>query len=58
MSSISKEQTTELLKKHWKSIDEFDRKWAETGDMNYWTQLILLKKQCKEILKKYYESQE
>ena len=57
MNSTNREQVTEVLKKHWKSIDEFDRKWAETGDLNYYNQLILLKKQCKEILEKYYDSE-
>ena len=54
---MDKKSTTELLKKHWESIDEFDRKYSETGDPNYLVQLKLLKKQCLEILEKYYGKQ-
>ena len=55
MDSTNRKEITEILKKHWKSIEIFDRKWAETGDVNYKNQLILLKKQCEEILERYYE---
>ena len=53
---MTREETTKLLKKHWRSIDKFDKKWARTGDVNYLIQLNLLKKQCSEILEKYYET--
>ena len=45
-----RETATPVIEKYWKSIEEFDRKYAETGDINYLNQMNGLIKQCLEIM--------
>ena len=51
----NREETTKLLKKHWNKIDELERKGYEQNRPDLLVQVELMKKQCKEILEKYYE---
>ena len=46
----SRDAAHEVLKTYWKSIETFDRKYAETGDVNYLVQMNHLKKMCMEVM--------
>ena len=45
-----RKDATPVLEKYWKSIEIFDRKYAETGDFNYLNQKLGLIKQSLEIM--------
>ena len=45
-----REDATPVLEKYWKSIEIFDRKYAETGDINYLNQMNGLIRQSLEIM--------
>ena len=45
-----RETATPVLKKLWDSIHVFERKWHETGDVNYLNQMNGLIKQSLEIM--------
>ena len=50
--STTRELAHTVLKSYWTSIEKFDRKYAETGDVNYLVQMNHLKKMCMEVMEK------
>ena len=52
-----REETTKILKKHWSKIDSLERKAYEENREDLFIQVKLMKKQCKEILEKFYEKE-
>ncbi len=46
----TRDAAQEVLKSYWKSIEAFDRKYSETGNINYLIQMTHLKKMCMEVM--------
>lgn len=54
IQKVNRASASKVLQKYWTSIDKYDRKFYETGDINYKVQADLLRKNCKEIMQKVH----
>lgn len=54
---MDRKTASPVIRRYWKSIEDFDRKYAETGDYNYLNQMNGLKKQVLEIMAKVKENE-